>query len=200
MAFPHFLSVCASAWHCQHSCQMIQMFFCIIRSAQLHYPHKFNTLRAVVVRDLLVTMDTAEAKVSCARRRSKGIVDYLMAVLTQFHNVAQRGIRQKLTDTKDWQINQTSIHSQESVLGPDFSTPGKVTLSCLDWLIRLSESLFIWPLTLDQFASGHTTRSYWPSTTQLPGSLEHITPPPLRGGSCKLLHLIVAEHHRQEWL
>lgn len=72
--------------------------FCIIRSAQLHYLHKFNTLCAVVIRDLLVTMDTAEAKCPVLEEEVKGLQIILRLSAIVLRCVAKRGNRKILTN------------------------------------------------------------------------------------------------------
>ena len=142
--------------------------FCIIWSAQLHYPRKLNTLHASVVRSLLVTMDTAEAKVPCAT-----ITKNDSRVLRCCYS--QTGVTKRKAANKPNTQKTVSFHGQESgpwlhmlngwlcttsiqlitSKGPASLALGKVTLPCLGWFISFSELLFIWPLTLEQFALGH---------------------------------------------
>lgn len=65
----------------------------------MHYHHKFNTLRAVVIRDLLVTMDTAEAKCPVLLDEEvKGLQITLRLSAIVLRRVAKRGIGTKLTN------------------------------------------------------------------------------------------------------
>ncbi len=82
--------------------------FCIIWSVQLHYSRKFNKLSTVVERDLLVTMDTAEASPVLGNEEVKGLWTIFKAV-TILRCVAQVGIRKiRLIQKKEEEIKTNS--------------------------------------------------------------------------------------------
>lgn len=153
----HFLisCLCASAWHCQHSRQMIQMFFCIIWSAQLDYPHKFNTLRTVVMRDLLVTMDTAEAK--CPELED--VVEIVVVAEAAYHNFR----KYKLIPIQKIKVQIRSIHYRHML-----PTVAHYTLQPFSWplqmaLISLLQARLHFPVWTDSLGSLNDSSSCpWP--------------------------------------
>lgn len=196
---------CASAWHHKHSCQMSQTLFfsfCIIWSAQLHYRHKFNTLRTAAGWDIFEWLPWIQRKLSVLSvrrnnlKKSAGNAIVHHGVCTSCGPWRQP---EKHSDTNGtdkerqcplgWSrfpgLNMLNcllgISIQwESTKGPDFIAPGKVK-RLPSWLIHMTleaaYNLLPWRDALENPAS------VWPpppaTPPPFPGVIgTHKNPPP----------------------